>query len=79
MHCLAAYACMREKVLFSGAALVVEAHHPIWLHRQVGNDEADKGKQLSRVPFDLGDDTAGLVPGYGLILELFIEPLDLCQ
>jgi len=32
---------MRRKVLLGGAALVVEAHHSVGLHGQVGDDEAD--------------------------------------
>jgi hypothetical protein len=60
-----------EKVLLGGAALVVEPHHhPVRLHRQVGDDEADTREQLARMPFDLGNHTARLVPGRGLILEV---------
>lgn len=64
-------------VLLGGAALVVEAHHPVWFHRQVDDDEADFGEQVARVPFDLGDRPARLVPGCRLILEVFVEALDL--
>jgi hypothetical protein len=53
---------MRERVLFGGAALVVEAHHPVRVHRHIGDDEAHFWEQLARMPFDLGGDTAGLVP-----------------
>src|SRR3546814_3956677 len=53
--------------------------HPVWLHRQVGDDEADFGEQLARMPFDLGDDAARLVPGRRLILEVLEEPFDLGQ
>src|SRR3546814_8849532 len=77
---------VRSKGIFSfldvrlcGAALVVEPHHPVWLHRQVGDDEADFGEQLARMPFDLGDDAARLVPGRRLILEVLEEPFDLGQ
>lgn len=43
-------------VLLGGAApLVVEPHHPVRLHRQVGDDEADTREQFARMPFDLGD------------------------
>src|SRR3546814_5473111 len=52
---------------------------PVWLHRQVGDDEADFGEQLARMPFDLGDDAARLVPGRRLILEVLEEPFDLGQ
>jgi len=53
---------MSEKVLFGGAALVVEAHHLVWLHGQVGDDEAEPWEKLAQMPFDLGDYTAGIVP-----------------
>ena len=66
-------------VLFGRAALVVEPYHPVWLHRQIGDDESDTRKQLARMPFDLGDHTALLVPGPRLILELVEEPFDLGQ
>ena len=61
------------------AALVVEPHHPVWLHRQIGDDEANTREQLARVPFDLGDHSARLVPGRRLILEVLEEPFDLGQ
>jgi len=64
-------------VLLGGAALVVEPHHPVWFHRQVGDDEADFGEQLARMPFDLGDHPARLVPRRRLILEVLVEALDL--
>ena len=63
-------------VLLSGAALVVEPHHPVRVHRQFGDDEANTRKQLSRVPFDLGDHPARLVPGRRLILEVLVEAFD---
>jgi len=66
-------------VLLGGAALVVEPHHPVRLHRQVGDDEADTREQLARMPFDLGDHTARLVPRPCLILEVLEEPFDLGQ
>ena len=66
-------------VLLGGAALVVEPDHPVWLHRQVGDYEADTREQFARVPFDLGDDAAFLVPGRRLILEVLVEALDLGQ
>jgi hypothetical protein len=37
------------------------------------------GEQLARMPFDLGDHAALLVPGCRLILEVLEEPLDLGQ
>ena len=66
-------------VLLCGAALVAEPHHPVWLHLQVGDDEADTREQLARIPFDLGDDAALLVPGRRLILEVLVEAFDLGQ
>ena len=66
-------------VLLGGAALIVKPHHPVRLHRQVGDDEADLRKQLARVPFDLGDNTAFLAPGRRLIVEILEEPFDLGQ
>ncbi len=54
-------------VLLCRAALIIEAHDPFGVHRQVGDDEADTGEQLSGGPFDLCDDTAGVVPGRRLI------------
>ena len=66
-------------MLLGGAALVIEPHHPVGLHRQVGDDEAHAGKQLTRMPFDLRGDPALLVPGCGLILEILVEPLYLGQ
>ncbi len=49
-------------VLPGSATLVVEADDPVRLHRQVGDDESDAGKQLARAPLDPGDDTTGFVP-----------------
>ena len=66
-------------VLLGGAAPVVEPHHPVRVHREFGDDEANTRKQLSRVPFDLSDHPARLVPGRRLILEVLVEPLDLGQ
>ena len=64
-------------VLLGRAALIVEPHHPIRVHRQVGDDEAHAGEQLARMPFDLGNHPAWLVPALRLILEVLVEPLDL--
>ena len=66
-------------MLLSGAALVVEPHHPVRLHRQVGDNEAHAGKQLARMPLDLGDHAAWFVPALRLILEILVEALDLGQ
>jgi hypothetical protein len=56
---------------------IVEVGDLIRLHGQVGDDEAHGEKQLARMPFNLGDHTALLVPKYGLILELLAKPLHL--
>ena len=66
-------------MLLGGAALVVEPHDPVRVHGHVGDDEADTREQLARVPFDLGDHSARLVPGRRLILEVLEEPFDLGQ
>ena len=66
-------------MLLRGAALVVEPHNPIRLHRQVAAGEADAREQLARVPFDLGDNAARLLPGRCLILEILVEAFDLGQ
>ena len=66
-------------VLLGGAAPVIEAHHPVGFHRQVGDDEADTREQLARVPFDLGDHTALLVARRGLIVEIDEEAFHLSQ
>ena len=60
-------------VLLCRSALVVEANDPVWLHRQVGDDEADAGEQLARMPLDLGDNAPGLVPRRRLILEVTVK------
>jgi hypothetical protein len=46
MHGLAAYACMREKVLLGSAALIIEANDPVRLHRHVGDDKTNPREQL---------------------------------
>ena len=40
----------------------------------VDDEETDARKQLARMPFDLGQHPARLVPGAGLIVEGPIEP-----
>ena len=41
---------------------------------QVGYNEPGARVQLTRMPLDLGDDAAGLVPGRGLIAEAGMIP-----
>jgi hypothetical protein len=67
------------EVLLGPAALIVEPHHPIRVHRQVGDDVADLWEHLARMPFGLRDGPALLIPGCGLILEILLEALDLGQ
>ena len=49
-------------VLFGCAALIVEANDPVRLHRQVGDEKAHAREEITWMPLDLGDDTAGLLP-----------------
>ncbi len=63
-------------VLLSCAASILEAGDLVRLHGQVGDDEAHAGEQLARMPLDLGDDAARLVPGRSLILEILMKALD---
>ncbi len=49
-------------MLFGGAALVVEPNDPVRLHRRVGDDKADLREQVTRMPFDPGDDPPWFVP-----------------
>ena len=66
-------------VLLGGATLVVELHHPVGFHRQVGDDEAHAGEELARMPFDLGDDTALLLLALRPVVEILVEPVHLGQ
>ncbi len=49
--------------------MIVESDDPFSGTAQVGDDEADARVQLAGMPFDLGNDTAFLVPRSGLIAE----------
>jgi len=49
-------------MLLCCATLIVELDHSVCLHRQVGDHKSDVGKQLARMSFDFGDNTARLVP-----------------
>ena len=49
-------------VLLCRPPVIIKRHHPFGGPRQVGDDVADAGNQLTGVPFDLGDDPALLVP-----------------
>ncbi len=61
------------------ASLVKEPHNPVRLNRQIGDDETHTGEQLGRVQIDLGNDTAWLVPGRRLIVEILEEAFDFGQ
>ena len=56
-------------ILFASAALVVERDDALGRSRQVGDNEADTRVKLTRMPLDLGYDTAGLLPALRLIAE----------
>ena len=64
-------------ILLGVATLVVEAHHPVRVHRHIGDNEADFWEQLARMPFDLGDQPAWLIPALRLILDVLEDTLDL--
>lgn len=49
-------------MLLCCAALIVVLDNPVCLHQQAGDHKPDTGKQLARMPFDFGDNTARLVP-----------------
>jgi hypothetical protein len=51
------------------AALVVEGDDTLGRSRQISDDEADARVQLARMPLDLGQDAARLVPTLRLITE----------
>ena len=73
-------ACPPDRVLalldplLSRTALIVERNHPLGGAAQVGDNEPDPRVQLTRMPLELGDDAAGLVPGSGLITEAGMIP-----
>ena len=56
-------------VLLRRPTVIVKRHHPFGGTRRVGDDEADTGIQFTGMLFDLGNDTASLVPRSGLIAE----------
>ncbi len=55
---LAAYACMREKVLLGGASAIVEHQHPLVRQAAIGDDEADGREQLAGMELRPGHDPA---------------------
>ena len=56
-------------VLLRRPTVIVKRHHPFGGTRRVGDDEADTGIPFTGMLFDLGNDTASLVPRSGLIAE----------
>jgi hypothetical protein len=56
--------------LLARPALVVEGDDVLGGARHVGDDKADARVKFARMPFDLGDDTAGFCPASGLIGEV---------
>jgi hypothetical protein len=56
--------------LFARAALVVELDDTLCGPSHVRDDEADARIKLTRMPFNLGDDSARLRPASGLIGEI---------
>ncbi len=55
--------------LFRRAPVIIESDDPFSGTAQVSHDEADTGVKFAGVPFDLGNDTAFLVPRSDLIAE----------
>ena len=55
--------------LLCGAAEIVEGNHPLGWTGQIGDDEADPGIQLARMPLDLGNDPARGRPALRLVAE----------
>ena len=49
------------KVLHSGAAMVLESHHPLGAPRGVGHDEANARIQISEMQQDFATARRGLV------------------
>jgi hypothetical protein len=65
--------------LLARPALVVEGDDPLGRARQVGDDEANAGIKLARVPLDLGHHAARYLPGLRLITEAGVVPPDLVR
>src|SRR5262249_40035264 len=58
---------------------VVEAHDLLRTPLQVGDDEADAGEQLARVPLHLDYHAAGTLPRPGPVAEAVVEDLRLAR
>jgi hypothetical protein len=63
--------------LFRRAALIVERHNALGGTPQVGDDEADAGIELARIPLHLGDHAAFAVSRSGLIAEAGVGAADM--
>jgi hypothetical protein len=64
-------------VMLVCAVLIVEPYDPTRLHGQVGDDEIDFLKSLTRMPCDHSDDPTCLDPRCSLIFEIPAQALDL--
>ena len=65
--------------LLRRAAAIVELDDVSRLLREIGDNEPHTGKQLPRVPFDLGNDAPGSLPRLGLITKAVVEDLRLVR
>src|ERR671915_1437125 len=59
--------------LLCSAPAIVEADYPYGWIAQVGDDEADSGKQFSLMPLHLGYHPSGNIPTLGLVGEVVIR------
>ena len=66
-------------MLLGGAPVVVEGQHPLVRHAAVGDDEAEAGKQLTRMELDLGHHTARLRPALRPIVETCVVAHDMVR
>ena len=66
-------------MLLRRAALIVKRHHPLGEAGQVGDDEADAGKQLAAMSLHLGHHLAGPVPALGAAVEADIIAPDVLR
>src|ERR1051325_8868017 len=65
--------------LLARATPVIEGDNTLGRPRQVGDDEADAGVQLARMPFDLRHNMARLVPALRLIAKAGVITRDLVR
>ena len=62
--------------VFNIARPVVNLNHRKCRQPGIGYDEIVAGKQLTHMPLDLGDHSAGLVPTFGLICHVYVFDLN---